>query len=177
MLSPAVWERRPGGFGRKRGLLVLDAFRCHTQPEIKQRLAKGNTDIAIIPGGMTSMVQPLDVSINKPFKGLVREKWNNWLDHGEKAVTATGRFRKPELSTMANWILEAWNDIPEGMIIKSFKKCCITNALDGTEDNLMYEDEDELNQLNAEIDAERMEELRIVFSEDESDEEFVGFYV
>ena len=56
---------------------MLDAFRCHTQPEIKQRLAKGNTDIAIIPGGMTSMVQPLDVSINKPFKGLVREKWNN----------------------------------------------------------------------------------------------------
>ena len=77
MLSPTVWERRPGGFGRKRGLLVLDVFKCHTQPEIKQRLAKGNTDIAIIPGGMTSMIQPLDVSINKPFKGLFQEKWNN----------------------------------------------------------------------------------------------------
>jgi len=32
-----------------------------------------NTDMAVIPSGLTSLVQPSDVCINKPFKGNV--KW------------------------------------------------------------------------------------------------------
>ena len=42
----------------------------------------------------------------------------------------------------------------------------------------MYEDgEDAISELNElpVIDQERMEELRIVFEDDESDDEFVGF--
>ena len=35
-----------------------------------------NTDIAVIPGGLTSIVQPLDVCLNKPFKDHLRSKWS-----------------------------------------------------------------------------------------------------
>jgi len=27
----------------------------------------------------------------------------------------------------------AWKDIPESIIVRSFKKCCISNALDGSD--------------------------------------------
>jgi hypothetical protein len=27
--------------------------------------------LAVIPGGLTSQLQPLDVSVNKPFKGFI----------------------------------------------------------------------------------------------------------
>ena len=35
----------------------------------------------------------------------------------------------------------AWKAIPERIIVRSFKKCCISNALDGSEDNILWEDD------------------------------------
>ena len=37
----------------------------------------------------------------------------------------------------------AWKAIPESIIFRSFKKCCISNALDGTEDDILWEDDGE----------------------------------
>ena len=34
-----------------------------------------------------------------------------------------------------------WKAIPESIIIRSFKKCCISNALDGSEDDVLWEDD------------------------------------
>jgi hypothetical protein len=35
----------------------------------------------------------------------------------------------------------AWKAIPESNIVRSFKKCCISNALDGSEDDIVWEDD------------------------------------
>jgi len=35
----------------------------------------------------------------------------------------------------------AWKAIPESIIIRSFKKCCISNALDGSVDDIAWEDD------------------------------------
>ena len=37
----------------------------------------------------------------------------------------------------------AWKVIPEHIIVRSFKKCCISNALDGSEDDNLWEDDGE----------------------------------
>ena len=37
----------------------------------------------------------------------------------------------------------AWKAIPESIIVRSFKKCCISNALDGSEDDILREEDDE----------------------------------
>jgi len=37
----------------------------------------------------------------------------------------------------------AWKSIPESIIVRSFKKCCISNALDGSEDDILWEDDGE----------------------------------
>jgi hypothetical protein len=39
----------------------------------------------------------------------------------------------------------AWKAIPESIIVRSFKKCCISNALDGSEDDIVWEDNVEDN--------------------------------
>ena len=41
------------------------------------------------------------------------------------------------------WVLGAWKAIPESIIVRSFKKCCISNALDGSEDDILGEDDGE----------------------------------
>ena len=35
-------------------------------------------------------------------------------------------------------MLAAWKAIPESIIVRSFKKCCISNALDGSEDDILW---------------------------------------
>jgi hypothetical protein len=37
----------------------------------------------------------------------------------------------------------AWKTILESIIVRFFKKCCISNALDGSEDDILWEDDGE----------------------------------
>jgi hypothetical protein len=52
-------------------MLILDSFRGHIVNSVKNRLVEKNTNIAVIPGGCTSKLQPLDIAINKSFKSKV----------------------------------------------------------------------------------------------------------
>lgn len=46
---------------------------------------------------------------------------------------------------VAQWILQAWNEIDPNLIRKAFKCCGISNSRDGTEDSLIF-DYDRLGQ-------------------------------
>jgi hypothetical protein len=39
------------------------------------------------------------------------------------------------------WVSAAWKANLESIIIRSFKKCCISNALDRSEDDILWEDD------------------------------------
>jgi len=67
-----VWDRGPGALRRQKAMLVLDSFRGHLNEDVKKKLQRGRTDTVVIPGGVTSILQPLDISINKPFKESLR---------------------------------------------------------------------------------------------------------
>jgi len=63
-----VWGRRPRAFLNQPSMLVLDAFKGHLTDSVKNQLCKMITELVVIRGGMTSVLQPMGVSINKPFK-------------------------------------------------------------------------------------------------------------
>ena len=50
----------------------------------KDDLLRGGSVPVVIPGGCTSVLQPLDASLNKPFKGHI---WTAWFAFMEKSVT------------------------------------------------------------------------------------------
>lgn len=135
-----VWERRPGAALCKHSLLVLDSYRGHLTDNVKTALSRAGTDIAIIPGGMTSQLQPLDVAINKPFKDRLRKHYTDWLTSEDHQFTPTGRIKRASLGQLADWIAAAWNEIPDEAIIRAFKKCCISNAMDGSEDDALWDE-------------------------------------
>ena len=58
----------------------------------------------------------------------------------------------------------SWQRVKSETIVKSFKKCGISNALDGSEDDILYEEIDTSSENNHEDD----------FSG--SDDNFLGFY-
>lgn len=66
-----VWTQRARRGVDPKSFLVLDSFTAHITDSVKNRFYEKNTDIAIIPGGLTSKLQPLDVSLNKSFKSKV----------------------------------------------------------------------------------------------------------
>jgi DDE superfamily endonuclease len=65
-----VWVKRER-LSNPQSLLVLDSFSAHIVDSVKRRFSEKKTDIAVIPGGLTSRLQPLDVSVNKSFKSKV----------------------------------------------------------------------------------------------------------
>jgi len=86
------------------------------------------------------MLQPLDVTVNKPVKDVLRRLWNTWLVEGEHTFTAGGRMRTPTLQDVVQWIVQVWQDLDPSIIKKGFVKCCIANAMDGTEDDALWND-------------------------------------
>ena len=85
-----VWAARPGGLGQKQSLLVLREDH--------------NTHVSVIPGGLTSLVQPLDVCLNKPFKDRLRRLWTDWMMSGEMSYRAGGNIRAALLTTVVEWV-------------------------------------------------------------------------
>ena len=167
-------------------MLVWDSFSAHLGDNVKKQLREcHNTHLAVIPGGLTSIVQPLDVCLNKPFKDRLREKWTSWMIDGKKTYTTGGNMRAASLIEVCTWVKEAWESIGEDMIERSFKKCGITSALDGTDDDLLWQDE--VEERNDDDDDESVEDdiyddaltvddmLDLFGDSDQEGEEFHGF--
>ena len=74
----------------KTPLFVFDSATSHTKKTVLSSFRQHySTKVAIIiiPGGMTPVLQPADVRLNKPFKAAMRDKWLDWLTTGEAAFT------------------------------------------------------------------------------------------
>lgn len=78
-----VWCSRRGGWGKRWSLLVWDAFKANVTESVKTALARReNTKLAVIPSRLTLILQPLNVSLNKPFEGVRKRSRSGWLQTG-----------------------------------------------------------------------------------------------
>ena len=93
-----------------------------------------NTDISVIPGGLTSQLQPADVSWNKPFTQAYKAQYNEWMVSGEKSYTAAGNLQPPDMTLCLKWVKEAWKSVSIDVIKKSLVACGISSSLDGSQD-------------------------------------------
>ena len=105
---------------------------------------------------------------------------NYFKQHYRTERIAAGNLKHPSLPIVTQWVKMAWDSIDPAIIIitKLFKKCSISNHLDGTEDDCG------LNSMtNPTLTPTKMatrcmmthEQQQQMFSEESDDDEFLGF--
>ena len=94
----------------------------------------------------------------------MHEEWAKWTEAPTHHVTLAGRVKQPSISNVCEWVKNSWQRVKIETIVKSLKKCGISNALDGTEDDILYEESDTSSENNHEDDFIG------------SDDDFLGFY-
>ena len=114
--------------------MVYDAFKAHTTDEMKAVLSINSTNLIMVPPGCTSKCQPLDVCINKHFKGVLCNCWEDYVADivtnlsEEKQNSEKFKLLLPSRQAIVNWVAEGFSCLqshPE-TIEKSFSVCGIT---------------------------------------------------
>ena len=97
--------------------------------------------------GLTSVLQPLDRCINGPIEKLLVGSWSVWFEEQESSLdylarTKGGNLRSPSQGAVLGWLAAAIASLSSNrgdLLSRAFKYCGITNNLDGTEYDMIYE--------------------------------------
>ena len=121
-------------------ILCADVHRAQQAATVKRMLQSKNTILVNIPPGCTSKVQPLDVSINKPFKDYLRTQFEKHRDENIELYISNKLTASKRRVLVSKWVAEAWEKIKTNkeMIIRAFTKWGITTNEDGSENHLVH---------------------------------------
>ena len=101
-----------------------------------------NTEAAwVLPYILESNPHP--TLIRTSFYRFLKRKKKKKLVRGSNPNLSFNHHLRAPPSEVARLVSAAWKAIPESIIVRSFKKCCISNALDGFEDDTLWEDDGE----------------------------------
>ena len=148
-------------------LLICDSMRVHLTAAVKNQVQQMNSELAIIPGGLTKELQPLDIGVNRAFKVKLRTAWERWMTDGEHSFTKTGRQRRASYATICEWIADAWANVSACTVVRALAKA-----------GIIYE-EPHGNETDSDNDEREPGvfhgELAQLFISDTEDEDFDGF--
>jgi hypothetical protein len=106
--------------------LIYDNFGGHTKREVKRYLRKEFPLIKVflLPPNTTSILQPLDIGVNKPFKNYIKNKYLDWLIKYVDDNNTTPKLPKIERSKLlVSWIAQSFDNINNTIVYNSFIAC------------------------------------------------------
>ena len=108
-----IWMPYVKKTGCTESILCLDKFQAHISASTDSKMKANNVHPSVIPGGCTSVLQPLDVCLNKPFKSLLRHSWQNYmLKCSEKnKLDPNEKIPPPSRQDIIDWVEDAWSKI------------------------------------------------------------------
>eukprot|EP01022_Parablepharisma_sp_SALTPOND_P007645 TRINITY_DN1319_c0_g2_i2.p1 TRINITY_DN1319_c0_g2~~TRINITY_DN1319_c0_g2_i2.p1 ORF type:complete len:565 (-),score=57.28 TRINITY_DN1319_c0_g2_i2:444-2138(-) len=122
----------------QKNILIMDDYSVHKTTSVFNKLAACRTYPCLIPGGMTRLLQPLDVGINH----IVKQELRNMF-----AFTSVEREEKPTLdqlrSNLIEWINATWNSpgskVTPSKVKNCFAKCGVYEANEEEKENFREE--------------------------------------
>ena len=119
-------------------MLVLDQYKVQKTLSVQTMLKdECNTITVLVLPGCISLVQPLNVVFNSPFKQAVDTLATS---HMEAHVSdyLHGNFTAGERRILlTKWLGQAWEEVStdKDAVVRGFKKCKISVAVNGAEDD------------------------------------------
>ena len=122
-------------------LIIMDTFKGQDNDIVLNLCKKHFCQVVIVPHNLTKKFQPLDITVNKPAKSFISNKYNEWF--GEQVAKQLQKGIPPadiqvslnlgELKVMhARWISALYDylcDLKE-IILNGFKAAGITEAVE-----------------------------------------------
>lgn len=174
-------------------LVVIDNFKGQVTESVNALLEQNDIHTCLLPPNTTDVLQPMDISVNKPAKDFLRSKFQQWystqvLEQLEGQDIETAEIQPIDLSLTVlkevggSWLVEMaeyFESNPQ-IIVNGFIRSGITRALDGDMDSEAEESEQESgteseqeteeSELETEPDTEMESEIELG-SESESEED------
>lgn len=119
-------------------LLVMDCAAFHKTELLRSKLKEASIEIAMIPPGLTGLLQPLDTHINKVMKQFMKEETEIYVDNREDEMGIVEKWSVSQKRVMCTHVVaRAWerlcNDKSQ-VVIKSFKDTGIYMPSNKSED-------------------------------------------
>lgn len=124
--------------GGRPTLFALDLMGSHKTPAVLELLNNSNITPSLIPSGCTGLVQPLDVSINKPLKELVRDLTDQRIFDLESAADFerwTVGDRRVMTTHCVGEAFDQFHTTKANLISRSFRKTGLSLPINGSLDS------------------------------------------
>ena len=150
-------------------LVIMDNLKGQITAKINCILEENNIHVCLLPPNTTNLLQPMDISVNKPAKEFIRRKFQQWYSEKvqerieEEDVDAVDitpiKLEMPILKELgAKWLVQMAEYFADNQqfIVNGFRR---SGALDGLEESELQSEGDESDEDSDENDDK--------FSEDE----------
>ncbi len=191
IIVPYVQRMREDFGSDQSALVIMDNFKGQITTTINNLLETNNINVCLLPANTTDLLQPMDISVNKPAKDFLKRKFEQWYsDEVMKQLQGVSDIESAEIEPInicfsamkvltAKWLVEMGDYLANNpqFVVNGFRRAGITDALDGhrvtddssseDEDPLSEESEDDLSEeVNQEEDSTSEDEVVGSFSSD-----------
>jgi len=135
-------------------LVIMDNFKGQITEKINTILEHNKIHVCLLPANTTDLLQPMDLSVNKPAKDFLRRRFEEWYSEkvmeqvGEQGdidseITPTSMSMPILKEAGAKWFVEMADHLSSNpqFIINGFIKAGIAGALDDTVEEIAVESE------------------------------------
>ena len=78
IIVPEIEKVREDTGAGKTALVVMDNFKGQVSQSVTNLLEDHNIHICLLPANTTDLLQPMDISVNKPAKDFLKRQFNQW---------------------------------------------------------------------------------------------------
>lgn len=122
-----IWNLRPSVLFQQSNILALDSFWGYLMANVRWPLCDGKMELVVIAGGLTSVLQPLDVVLTNPFEDRVHGLYNEWI-LGNNLATSPATCNVHCCQLFVAGCSQHGSRSMKKMVCRSLHKCCISNA-------------------------------------------------
>lgn len=154
IIIPYIQSTRAALEGDSPALVIMDNFKGQVTSAVTSLLEDNDIHVCLLPPNTTDRLQPMDVSVNKPAKDILKRRFEEWyseqiikqlegrdIESMELQPISMGLPMMKELG--AKWLVEMAEHFSENpqIIVNGFIKAGIAGALDNEEDSTNEEEE------------------------------------